>query len=614
MAYLMLALQMGAQRANGVVVLWVRYALYVLTTPLLIIELGVLAGASASDLFLPVLCDVLMITAGFVASVAPSALAKWALFALSAGFFFAVLSSLVFGLSKGGALAADANAQTVYRFLTFWTVVFLWNGYWIAWILYTGVGAIDLLADVIIHCVLDVFAKSIFGTLLLLSHNELHPVAEGDLVGALERGEADERTWSHAKVLDDPTEIRHSMSSSDGSSASLGLSVTEFSEGRVSSTVMMRNMSKGAADAFRARSQSPVRAESASASADAAGTGLTGSGTTGPLRRFSIINAMGAIDRRLSVSQAISSLRDTLAAFAGGGASATAGAGAPPAATRRDTLPAAYRRDALLHAPVAAASDAPALTSAAPEAEAPSAAAGSAALAAAPNAGPAAHRDTLPVAYHRDTLRAPPSVTFAPLPSPALPPLPPLVQRTAAAPAVYTDPAAYVEAAARGELASVQASLAHTPALLDAHEPATGSTALMSAIAHGRVAVVDALLVAGANKLATNNENRSALMIAAHSGFTALVKRLVAAGAIVNQADAEDMTPLHHAVEGRSLACVLFLAHNGADERAKDARGNMPLDAARIALKGDGDAAIANIVRLLETAPSERDDNIYLPG
>ena len=66
-AYMMMALQEGAQLApNGQhVVLWVRSLDYVLATPLLLLDLGLLAGAQADELFLIIISDMLMIATGY---------------------------------------------------------------------------------------------------------------------------------------------------------------------------------------------------------------------------------------------------------------------------------------------------------------------------------------------------------------------------------------------------------------------------------------------------------------------------------------------------------------------------------------------------------------------
>ncbi len=62
----MMGLQQGAQiAANGHVVLWIRSLDYLLATPLLLLDLGLLAGAGSDELMLMVVSDMLMIATGY---------------------------------------------------------------------------------------------------------------------------------------------------------------------------------------------------------------------------------------------------------------------------------------------------------------------------------------------------------------------------------------------------------------------------------------------------------------------------------------------------------------------------------------------------------------------
>ena len=117
----MMALQEGSQvvthGSKQTVVLWIRSVDYALATPLLLIDLGLLAGAGGDELILLVVSDVLMIVTGYYASVSASTAAKWGLFFLSMIFFIPVLYTIVIGLTSHkeiaenprGALRPSAN-------------------------------------------------------------------------------------------------------------------------------------------------------------------------------------------------------------------------------------------------------------------------------------------------------------------------------------------------------------------------------------------------------------------------------------------------------------------------------------------------------------------------
>ena len=81
LAYLVMALGHSAiSTSSGRDFLWARYADWAFTTPLLLIDLGLLAGVSLSEIFFIVLCDILMVVAGFAAAVSTGANAAWPLF------------------------------------------------------------------------------------------------------------------------------------------------------------------------------------------------------------------------------------------------------------------------------------------------------------------------------------------------------------------------------------------------------------------------------------------------------------------------------------------------------------------------------------------------------
>lgn len=85
LAYLVMALGHSAiSTSTGRAFMWVRYADWAFTTPLLLIDLGLLAGVSLSETYYIVICDLLMIIAGFAAAVSTGANATWPLFIFGA--------------------------------------------------------------------------------------------------------------------------------------------------------------------------------------------------------------------------------------------------------------------------------------------------------------------------------------------------------------------------------------------------------------------------------------------------------------------------------------------------------------------------------------------------
>ena len=98
---MMMALQEGAQlNPHGVCILWVRSLDYILATPLLLLDLGLLAGAQADELVLIIISDMLMIATGYYASMAVTYTAKWCLFFFSMLTFVPILYTLIVSLQS----------------------------------------------------------------------------------------------------------------------------------------------------------------------------------------------------------------------------------------------------------------------------------------------------------------------------------------------------------------------------------------------------------------------------------------------------------------------------------------------------------------------------------
>jgi hypothetical protein len=139
-----------------------------------------------------------------------------------------------------------------------------------------------------------------------------------------------------------------------------------------------------------------------------------------------------------------------------------------------------------------------------------------------------------------------------------------------------------------------------------------GDTALHIAAAAHRLAVVRALLRAGAKVDARNRMGAAPLHYAADGragarsrAQVATIGCLVAAGAAPDVVDRHGVTPLHRAVRTRSAAAVEALLTAGADPHRKNRSGSTPLRLATLTTGASGSgspeakAAQAAILRLL---------------
>ncbi|MHB9024919.1 MAG: SUMF1/EgtB/PvdO family nonheme iron enzyme [Armatimonadota bacterium] len=133
------------------------------------------------------------------------------------------------------------------------------------------------------------------------------------------------------------------------------------------------------------------------------------------------------------------------------------------------------------------------------------------------------------------------------------------------------------QAAANGDVATVERLLTEHAKLLNAPDPLYGGTPLMWAAVAGRDAVIKVLLSRGANPhLADPKFGRTALHSAAIAGSTASVAVLLAGGSRLEAKDLEGNTPLHCAAGAGQQATAELLLAKGAKLKATNKAGYTP--------------------------------------
>jgi bacteriorhodopsin len=166
---------------------WGRYADWLFTTPLLLVDLALLAGASRSAIGALVGLDVLMIVTGVIAAVttasstdiigAPGARIVW--WGVSTAFMLVLLYFLA---SRLTAVARNRSGQAQSTFTTLRNLTLvLWTLYPVVWILGTE-GTLEIIPlgiETALFMVLDVTAKVGFGFILLRSRAALDEVSTG---------------------------------------------------------------------------------------------------------------------------------------------------------------------------------------------------------------------------------------------------------------------------------------------------------------------------------------------------------------------------------------------------------------------------------------------------
>jgi bacteriorhodopsin len=190
-AYLAMAMGYGLTEVTvggeSLEIYWARYADWLFTTPLLLIDLALLAGAARNTIATLVGLDVAMIATGLVGALTAdqgetilglgTGAQRLIWWGVSTAFFVVLLYYLV-GTLSGEAADRPGEVGSLFRTLRNLTIV-LWSAYPIVWLLGTeGLGIVPLYWETAAFMVLDLSAKVGFGAILLGSRATLDQAVE----------------------------------------------------------------------------------------------------------------------------------------------------------------------------------------------------------------------------------------------------------------------------------------------------------------------------------------------------------------------------------------------------------------------------------------------------
>jgi len=157
-------------------IFYVRYIDWVITTPLLLLDLLLTCGMPWPTILFVILLDEVMIVCGLVGALVQSRY-KWAYFV----FGCAALLYVVYKLAITGRRRAFSLGNDVHRVYTSCGVLtlFVWFLYPIAWGVSEGGNVIAPDSEAIFYGILDIIAKPVFGALLLFGHRGIDPARLG---------------------------------------------------------------------------------------------------------------------------------------------------------------------------------------------------------------------------------------------------------------------------------------------------------------------------------------------------------------------------------------------------------------------------------------------------
>jgi bacteriorhodopsin len=151
---------------------WARYVDWSLTTPLLLLDLSLLAGLSGANILVAIVADVIMVLSGLFAAYGQDKDSrKWGWYAWGCIAYIVIIYQLAVG-GREAVARKDSKTKAFYGSIAGFTLI-VWTIYPIVWGLSEGGHVIDVDSEIIAYAVLDVLAKPVFGFWLLFTHDSM---------------------------------------------------------------------------------------------------------------------------------------------------------------------------------------------------------------------------------------------------------------------------------------------------------------------------------------------------------------------------------------------------------------------------------------------------------
>ena len=154
------------------------------TVPLLVLDIGTLAGAHWVELFFSMFAALVMIAAGFAGATSTGYNATWPLFVFGFVAYFPVAINFM-TTWRSTAYKHHVEIGKLYDIVAFASAI-LWAGYGIVWACSEGSGWMTPDQEIITYAVLDIVSKCVFGFVLLFSREAI--ARYGTFLGGINTG------------------------------------------------------------------------------------------------------------------------------------------------------------------------------------------------------------------------------------------------------------------------------------------------------------------------------------------------------------------------------------------------------------------------------------------
>jgi len=162
-------------------VYYARYIDWAITTPLLLLDLCLLAGVDGAHTLMAIVADLIMILTGLFAAYGKENTAqKWGWYTIGCVAYLFV----IWHVAINGGRVARARSNSVGKLfgsLAAFTLI-LWTIYPIVWGAADGARKVGVDSEIVAYAILDVLAKPVFGAWLLIAHRRI-PETNVDLGG-----------------------------------------------------------------------------------------------------------------------------------------------------------------------------------------------------------------------------------------------------------------------------------------------------------------------------------------------------------------------------------------------------------------------------------------------
>jgi len=152
-------------------VYWARYVDWSVTTPLLLLDLSLMAGLSGANILIAIVADIIMILTGLFAAYGNNDGQKWGWYTIACIAYLVIIYQLALNGSQAVS-GKDNKTKAFYAAISGFTLI-LWTVYPIIWAVADGARVANLDTEIIAYAVLDILAKPVFGFWLLFTHDSM---------------------------------------------------------------------------------------------------------------------------------------------------------------------------------------------------------------------------------------------------------------------------------------------------------------------------------------------------------------------------------------------------------------------------------------------------------